>query len=1769
MDLWARIKGKDYPIANGASFSDELSETLDSGNIRLVHIHEVIDIKPYDDVIIHDGTYTGRSYDEGYTGSGFYKHMVVFSPLRDQVNLDDADLSDTQDHPDGQKYKSWYFNYDISLVSETRGLEKIPLPNRTITQPLRTVEEDTNTNARTLYDVAKEMVDLYSPYIKYSEDGNIWIPKQKYHFYEGTDTTHLGYKTIQLLKSKACPEMSFQLPNLREVLNRIFNVVDAIPVVKDGIICYLSLSKRGTQFSVWHKNSNGDLVPTGKGWGRDVWQMDGNSYTDRLIREHSNSISKYSVTHMIEDVSFKNSDSGKLSLDNMRLELSYPIYDIKKVYMCYWKTKGENTTQVYKVKQDITKLVLRAEQRQLLSEDWTRYSYTSCTTVDEFRKFKYATIGYYQYSKYIAGWGERYTYLKKRIFTNYRYTNTVIENIFNFYNRVNPYGTIDVTGLMTKIDENRWKMQFSSGNIYKVFNETPTYTYAETNRFTDGKTEVTKSIYEDKNLKNYISQDPTSEQESWFTDFTLFLKTVFFEIDYNGIISSSVNVTKSEHDGPIVTRDNPCNSLAFVENDGVNEKEKVDRLGNATYVLEHVVTNYRLLKNISDYRTDDPLVDGEEPLHKDEIIYRRSYTVFKDHIDAQYTLCKDYVLRNYFTSVYAKLRPYSYTSREESVERKENKTVQVYLSLDHCYYQTIDSFKNVYIKDRNTFLDKFLSFYKETSYTQYGERTNANADNCAYMYFPQEGTKVDEGYYWGLFQCDFQKYSTANSLCYNIVMQDSVSAGVYMSRFAPNFGEYITNTLFTTIDTKKNLDLLSSSLQEWYILPSDKDTGAIKEIQFGIGRLTDDSNTYVSTDVATYKSVLKPQIWTSDADLGEKFYDRSIGVRYYKGDVWKNTINDVDINSYGSSLSTTIKAKFNNSYDVNKDGSERLNITLETELVTDKNIFISNNAILLSDAYGEIEKRYSNRIFESNPASLPNMSSDWAIWRVFRSGVDAWGEDLIFIPAFNVSLPKAYKENPDLSFNIGEKIFTWTNKENKNLQVIIRGVNYVYWRQAIDDTSTSAVVREELIKYIQSLGIDVDKDVYPYLRVRLAVVFDGNNLWDDKIIYADSISTDDLASTNIWCFGKDDDTYTWYDTIDKSFTKILSSYASGVPDYVFSGLPALTDSIRAVLTKSGTNYNCANEMLNYTILFPAFAFYHYFTKSGSSAYVTDYYFDGGYQPTVAFKNLTPSYVKLNEQGIVVTDLMKLEVNDPTAELPYWTLDSIKPDIHYSTKIFNYVDGIDKSYQKLKNLEWRYSYRALTEDDVYTEYEQNDLIGNENTLKSYRCQGEYLILAFNKKIPSGGSISLYWFDNNRWKFVFGVNNVGNDTSSVFIYVSLIENREKTVYDTNMDPIYKIADYGVLSDLFTHWGEGNYVSGGSGGATPESKTQTYKFVDGNGGVKQSGTYNPETQTPDASWYTGDTPTKDGYTFDSWTKTVDTELNVTFTAVFKEIEKAIVIWKNDDGSVLATETSYKLNDTPVYPGSDVPISVNNPKAEFYGWTPTITPITEYTTYTYVAQYKIEASISAWTSLKEINTMLGAPTTGTISLENNAVDNTAQMCSKNALDTSLLGWSEYGVSVVTDDNGDDWFTGYLFNRDLTKISWDLTNATLTITKFGLQPEYVAFVNQSYNTPQSLGTHPWAYFSTSIMARSWMAGNTVGTKTIPYKYYDYVDTNTGTSYVYKYVGGASLSFDMNKQTSWKEVTTPTEVLASGICPIPESEWENAYVKGVKITYVV
>lgn len=159
MNLRATINGKQYDILQGATFAEEFNETLDSGSIVISGVEKINDLLPYDDVYIYsfdDPNYEfqGYPFDTNNPQPKFYKHLLVDQFTEEVLRL-------------GDELGAGTYKYKIELMSETKKLETIQLPNISITQPIK----GTKTS---VWEYANRFVKLYSPTYKKKLTENTW-----------------------------------------------------------------------------------------------------------------------------------------------------------------------------------------------------------------------------------------------------------------------------------------------------------------------------------------------------------------------------------------------------------------------------------------------------------------------------------------------------------------------------------------------------------------------------------------------------------------------------------------------------------------------------------------------------------------------------------------------------------------------------------------------------------------------------------------------------------------------------------------------------------------------------------------------------------------------------------------------------------------------------------------------------------------------------------------------------------------------------------------------------------------------------------------------------------------------------------------------------------------------------------------------------------------------------------------------------------------------------------------------------------------------------------------------------------------------------------------------------------------------------------------------------------------------------------------------------------------------------------------------------------
>ena len=849
LELYAHINGVDYPIALGETETDNLGEELNSMEIVIPHAPK-IELKPCDEIIIHDyapnvnanGTFLssnlplrryGQVFDPWWNpgktplvvgdAKHFYEHMAVKDYDRPQVdNVDER------------------YNYSVSLWSETKLLEKCLAPNRTITNPL-------NKPGRNVSWMARHFVNRYADRIKIGKrSGSTVVWEYKPHFVvsgfeeeeelrvSNANVAHkLGWYTIaERFGNIRCFETSFNNPNLRELLTKIFQSSNCIPIVRDGVIFAVDLKKRGSKFGE---------IP-GKTW--DTESMNGDSYCDRLRKNYSSALTGVGGTKFHEFVGFRNINAATMKLEKLTIETKYPIYRINKFYVCYYSKKLNGKI----VKFDFSSCVLPSTTRVLLSNDYLYFNQFPPISLNGYVgldgiyhlglcDYRFMTVEYQIGSKEISGFGDFVKYTENGLTYNKK---CVLENAF--LTGLKEYvGNSDLEGVIKPIDkpENAVTIPTVSQSAIEikaddVIAPLPSAEWLTAVTFKAGEYLFGKD--------GYVGED------------TLKLKNIFFEIEYQAQISSAVTVAKDDHDGAIVSVDSQQESLAVTEQDGEVSKVKVNRLGNKTRTamarVPYGKTNW-----------DSNLIAINQWNDEYGICYKRTIGLNRDFIAVTYYFCKDYVLLNYFTSVFSKYRSSAYASISDSVAREENQYFSLLISKDtqlRCNSDQrnggddkgrLESGEYVYGYDFAFLFSSLIGLFEDSDpqhktlamYSLYAPKQD--------LYFFDEADTNQIEYQH--FVSDRAEYLSGNSLCFSFGMSDSVTAGTYIRQMYPDLSNATLDALdVSTAETweeKKTINSygqyitydspiteITGTMQNYLSFPLSKSDGSVEGIRFSL-----------------------------------------------------------------------------------------------------------------------------------------------------------------------------------------------------------------------------------------------------------------------------------------------------------------------------------------------------------------------------------------------------------------------------------------------------------------------------------------------------------------------------------------------------------------------------------------------------------------------------------------------------------------------------------------------------------------------------------------------------------------------------------------------------------------------------------------------------------------------------------------------------------------------------------------------------------------------
>lgn len=553
-----------YAISDGAVFIENYNETLDSGNILIQQLHAKIDIEPYDIVVI-------ESYDSDIAINT--RRLCVDTYTCTQTSLRPA-----------------IYKYEISLFSETKILEGIVCPSLSITKRFSGTQRTVN-DYITLYN------DLYGP--KHYDNGNL------------VNLFTLGESLNRF--SMICPEMQWNEPTFRELLNDLMMVDDCIATLKDNVIECIDISNIGNEISDYE--------------GINYIQESQNSddYVSELkmnlVNAANNSIvSNHDYTTIVEKIGFRNNESYLLTTENMLLQTNLPIW---KIFECKMILNDVACKVVYK--DNTTGLDTEVSANLDLSIDLTPYilEHAEWLTKDVY------------YGAWTSGNG-------LTLDTNYRnmclYFKRGSKNIENFNLKVNTsFLFINNTYSVFSLILNSTEMQDEINSVGELFynlnikplNPDTTYRY---------------SYY----------------QHSIGMDIGSYYKSAEFSVKYEPIDECVFTATKDgfkTHKRQVV--DHQTNSYIDVNRQGILEYLKANRLGN-----QMALVNARYYKDEANIPTLADKINNK-------IIFRKEISVYNNYVNVNYLTTENYVLRNYFTGVKSKLRSWRILSGAEAFVRAD------------------------------------------------------------------------------------------------------------------------------------------------------------------------------------------------------------------------------------------------------------------------------------------------------------------------------------------------------------------------------------------------------------------------------------------------------------------------------------------------------------------------------------------------------------------------------------------------------------------------------------------------------------------------------------------------------------------------------------------------------------------------------------------------------------------------------------------------------------------------------------------------------------------------------------------------------------------------------------------------------------------------------------------------------------------------------------------------------------------------------------------
>ena len=678
-----------YDLVVGSVFKEELNETLDSGSIIISNVEQErkLELEPYQYVYIYD------------TESDFEKYFIIDNFIENYVNLDTP-----------------YYEYTIALMSETKLLEKIQLPNRTIRNPLDAPQLKVN-------ELIGQFCKLYIPSVKYfNKNSNTWSYQQIIDYQSVID--------VNSIFNVDCPDMEFNHPTLRQVLTSLMQVVGCLPRVINHKLTYINLRLKPTEF----------VIPNGRKYIVST-SNSSDSYNTSLQTLGENIVGENNIVKN-ETLGFRDVENVFLKhTENLKLTTEFPIKEIKSLKMNvpvnFYFGMGVihlgdtfiSNNFVYDNNLTKTKIGFEIYYSSDLGNDIElRYCFEKVSYLNnEFGKVIYQVLTrseIYQETATKSIVNESYVYsntlkdnqdynlivIELRKGNDYGYYLISVDNVYHFY--MPTLYIVDLTSLVYETQKRklqRTDLTYSPETIEdmaKYYYTTLEYTYGNKDisgfsqeydyvewygKYQNILISNIATIYksnldylgelEDRIIKYYFTLMPNDKAKFQIdrTDYNIIdnvlnaslspYSAYTFNITYIPFNNVNLKFDKSKDIPlPLTQLDNQESAIPSLTAFALREQEKVERIGNN--VVKINASNITNLSEINDLNTK----------YNDSIIFSKEIAYYEDFCNVNYIATKDYVLKNYFTNIQTKYRAYKYVEYANTVLRIENRKYYVYLN---------------------------------------------------------------------------------------------------------------------------------------------------------------------------------------------------------------------------------------------------------------------------------------------------------------------------------------------------------------------------------------------------------------------------------------------------------------------------------------------------------------------------------------------------------------------------------------------------------------------------------------------------------------------------------------------------------------------------------------------------------------------------------------------------------------------------------------------------------------------------------------------------------------------------------------------------------------------------------------------------------------------------------------------------------------------------------------------------------------------------------